>query len=349
MATRSSTTQANEIREYIIDHVSPTATSFTKDVAEKFGISRQAAHRYINRLVSEGILIATGETKDKRYALKSFVDEAFEIPLNPQLEEDIVWRERVRPLLEGVAPNVLGICAYGFTEMLNNAIDHSGGTEVHIRITYSRRTIDLLVRDNGIGIFKKIQSALELEDEAQARLELAKGKFTTDPARHTGEGIFFTSKAFDNFWIISGKVFYTAYKESDYLLPDMPESSGTEVFLSISPHSKRTQKEMFDRYSSEDEYDFSRTVVPVRLARNGDENLISRSQGKRLVNRFEKFKQVILDFEGVESIGQAFADEIFRVFANEHPQVSLSWVNANEQVESMILRAKVNNINDSQD
>lgn len=119
MATRSSKNQANEIREYIIDHVSPDTSSFTKQVAERFGISRQAAHRYINRLVSEGILIATGETKDKRYALKPFVEETFQVPINSQLEEDIVWRERVRPLLEGVPRNVLEICQYGFTVSVN--------------------------------------------------------------------------------------------------------------------------------------------------------------------------------------------------------------------------------------
>ena len=83
-----------------------------------------------------------------------------------------------------------------------------------------------------------------------------------------------------------------------------------------------------------------KTQVPVFLAIYGNENLISRSQAKRLLVRFEKFKTIILDFEGVDMIGQAFADEIFRVFQNTHPTIDIRPINTNEQVEKMISRAK---------
>jgi len=64
----------------------------------------------------------------------------------------------------------------------------------------------------------------------------------------------------------------------------------------------------------DNDFGFSKTHIPVFLAAYGEDNLISRSQAKRLLVRFERFKEIILDFENVESIGQAFADEIFRVF-----------------------------------
>ncbi len=35
--------------------------------------------------------------------------------------------------------------------------------------------------------------------------------------------------------------------------------------------------------------------------------------------RFERFQTVVLDFTGVEEIGQDFADEVFRVFQRAHP------------------------------
>ena len=54
---------------------------------------------------------------------------------------------------------------------------------------------------------------------------------------------------------------------------------------------------------------------------------------------FEKFKTVVLDFAGVEEIGQAFSDEIFRVFATSHPEVDLISVNAAVGVQQMIVRA----------
>jgi len=47
-----------------------------------------------------------------------------------------------------------------------------------------------------------------------------------------------------------------------------------------------------------------------------------------------------MDFAAVKSIGQGFADEIFRVFALANPAVQLIPVNANEQVTSMIRRAQ---------
>ena len=55
-----------------------------------------------------------------------------------------------------------------------------------------------------------------------------------------------------------------------------------------------------------DDYSFAKTVVPVRLAKIGDENLVSRSQAKRLLQRVDRFRCVVLDFDQVGSIGQAF-------------------------------------------
>jgi hypothetical protein len=85
----------------------------------------------------------------------------------------------------------------------------------------------------------------------------------------------------------------------------------------------------------------------VSISLGGDQNPMARSQARSLLMRFEKFKEVILDFKGIESIGPAFADEIFRVFANEHPEISLAYVSANEEVEKMILRAKSHEKNKS--
>ena len=96
---------------------------------------------------------------------------------------------------------------------------------------------------------------------------------------------------------------------------------------------------MFDSYS-DDDFGFSKTQVPVFLAAYGGENLVSRSQAKRLLARLEKFKEIKLDFNDVPSIGQAFADEIFRVFANQNPSVHLIPINANEQVQKMITHVK---------
>ena len=75
--------------------------------------------------------------------------------------------------------------------MVNNAIDHSEGTTLAIAVKRTYALIRISLLDNGIGIFKKVQRELHLDDPLHAILELSKGKLTTDPAHHTGEGVFF--------------------------------------------------------------------------------------------------------------------------------------------------------------
>ena len=70
------------------------------------------------------------------------------------------------------------------------------------------------------------------------------------------------------------------------------------------------------------------------------EFLLSRSQAKRLISRLDRFIEVRLDFKGITQIGQAFADEIFRVFANKHPDVHLVPVNTSADVANLIKRVQ---------
>ncbi|MBW2164126.1 MAG: DUF4325 domain-containing protein, partial [Deltaproteobacteria bacterium] len=228
------------------------------------------------------------------------------------------------------------------TEMFNNAIDHSNGTVINIQLKKTATNTELALYDDGIGIFKKIQAELGLLDERHAILELAKGKLTTDPANHTGEGIFFTSRMFDDFEILSGGIYFSHKfdEKEDWILERDRFSSGTAVWMKINNHTARTTRKIFDKFTSDDDFGFTKTVVPVRLAQYGDDKLISRSQAKRLLVRIDRFKTVIFDFQSVDSIGQAFADEVFRVFALKHPEIELMAIKANSEVKRMIHRAR---------
>jgi anti-sigma regulatory factor (Ser/Thr protein kinase) len=338
------TRKTDEIRDFIINNVEEYQNKISTITAEKFSVSRQAVFKHINSLVKDGTLEVQGKTKDRKYKLKPILGKNFKLDLKG-LEEDIVWRTNILPFLADTPDNIQKICSYGFTEMLNNAIDHSNGKTVIINIEKTLKDIQILIWDNGVGIFNKIQQELGLSDALHAILELSKGKLTTDPKRHTGEGIFFSSRIFDIFSISSGKLYFAHISNtnniegSDWLLENKEEAvKGTAVRMKINLDSKRTTKQVFDFYS--EDYDFTKTHIPVFLAQHGNENLISRSQAKRLLTRFEKFKEIILDFQDVEIIGQAFADEIFRVFQNEHPTINLYPINANEAVLGMIHRAR---------
>ena len=179
-------------------------------------------------------------------------------------------------------------------------------------------------------------------DEKEAVFELSKGKLTTDPKRHSGEGIFFSSRVFDSYEIISNSTSFSHQfgEVEDWVLDNYKVKKGTVICMKLNNHTARKTKDIFDEYSIKDDYSFSKTVVPVQLAQYENDYLVSRSQAKRILNRLEKFKVVIFDFESVESIGQAFADEIFRVFANQHPEMELLAINTTPEVGQMIRRAK---------
>ncbi len=112
---------------------------------------------------------------------------------------------------------------------------------------------------------------------------------------------------------------------------------GTTVWMKLSNKSTRQPKDVYDKFTGD--FAFNKTTVPVKLAQVGS-SLVSRSQAKRILARFEQFRTVQLDFSGVEWVGQAFADEIFRVYKNAHPDVQIEVVNANEDIGKMIQGAK---------
>jgi anti-sigma regulatory factor (Ser/Thr protein kinase) len=344
-----------EIEAFVLATVEQHPSDIARLTAEHFAISRQAVNKHLARLVAEGKLTAEGSTKSRTYAPKLLVDEEFELPVSKSLEEHQVWKERVAPLLNELPQNVIDICHYGFTEILNNVIDHSGSAEVKIEIRRSPTEVWLCVADSGVGIFRKLVDAFSLADEQQAALELSKGKLTTDPKNHSGEGIFFSSRAFDRFSLLSLGLSVAVVGGQSWLLDeklypvDMPEK-GTIVGMIIRTASARTLESVFDQFSNkDDDYRFTRTNVPVALVRSGDENLVSRSQAKRLLARLDRFADVVLDFNGVESIGQAFADEIFRVFAAEHPGVKLQPLGTSAAVDRMIRRARAHAAEDRDD
>lgn len=333
--------RGEEIRQFILDNVEHHPKDVVALTCNAFDISRQAVNKHIKRLVEQKALLIRGSTRSRHYILHPLVKWEHIYSLDGTLAEDVVWRNDISEFVSDLPDNVIDIWHYGFTEILNNAIDHSSGSQVHIQVNKTATTTGIVIYDDGEGIFKKIQRELGLLDERHSVLELAKGKLTTDPDNHTGEGIFFSSRMFDGFAILSGIVYFShKYDEvEDWILEQQRLQSGTGVFMELSNNTSRSSKQIFDSFSSDDDYGFTKTVVPVRLTQYGDDKLVSRSQAKRLLVRVEKFKTVIFDFVDVDSVGQAFADEIFRVFKLQHPDMDLIYLNANKNVQQMITRA----------
>ena len=196
----------DEISNFILLNVRDHPSDIANVTQKKYGLTRPSVLRYIHDLTTKEQITFQGYTKNRKYDLKPIKNIERTYQIQDQPAEDKVWRDEVAPLLQGLKDNVVSICQYGFTEMFNNAIDHSEGTKTLISITVWIDQIRIIVTDNGVGIFNKIQKKYNLDDPLGSILELSKGKLTTEPQSHSGEGIFFTSRMFDSFFIISGKL-----------------------------------------------------------------------------------------------------------------------------------------------
>lgn len=337
--------KAKDIQEFIVFNLEGHEKNIGRLVSEKFNVSRVTAAKYLQRLIDDGVIEVKGKTKDRIYELKVTLNKTITVDVTPQLDEDIVWNREIRPLLSDLKENVLGICAHGITEMLNNVISHSESPVARIHLMRTAAIVVMYVLDEGVGIFNKIQQRFGLADPQHALLELAKGKLTTDEKHHAGEGIFFASRMFDKFMISSDLIDFCRFSgaNQDWFFEDRENrEKGTVVMMEINTNSIQTTKNVFDAYKADfDTFGFSKTIIPLVLMQYEGDKLISRSQAKRLLTRAERFKEVFLDFKGVTEIGQGFADEVFRVFVRDHPDVAIKHINASEDVVGMIKRAQI--------
>jgi hypothetical protein len=254
------------------------------------------------------------------------------------LSEDVVWRH-VRDDLHLSTDTPAGrIFGYAFTEMLNNAIDHSGSETATIKWWISPDQWTFEIRDNGVGAFPKLRIGLKLANDFEAVQELSKGKRTTDRAHHTGEGIFFTSKAVDVFRLTSSGIRWTVDNiRNDVALGVAPIVKGTSVECQIDPQTPRELPDIFRQFTS-DEYAFVRTRPVVKLFEIGT-SFVSRSEARRLLDGLAAdFETVEVDFAGVTDVGQGFVDELLRVWPTAHPDKTVTPVNMNTAVEFMIRR-----------
>lgn len=252
------------------------------------------------------------------------------------LQEWDVWNDALTAQAVDRSASAFGILQYTFQELLNNAIEHSGGTAAFVRI-WNGPEAGFEITDDGVGAFRRLKTDLGLASDIDAIAELTKGKATSDPAHHTGQGIFFSSKLLDVLRIESNQLAWTV----DNLLDEQalgvsPVQLGTKVSARISASTIRDTTEVFQRYSDAD-LGFSKTRPRVQLLETGLA-FVSRSEARMLMARLDQFEDVELDFGGVASVGQGFVDEVFRVWPAAHPSISITPVNMNPAVEFMIRR-----------
>ena len=307
--------------------------------SDNLSISKNTALKYIGQLIKEKKLVRLGLGRYPSYSLAE-ISKSFSFKVGKDSSEEKI-NETVRLFVGKLSHSPSQIFDYAFMEITNNAIEHSKAKAIKITIKKSAAKIQCLIYDDGVGIFKKIKNDLGLQKESQALIELSKGKFTSSPKNHSGEGIFFCSKLCDAFYIDSSGLLFSPQANAEKSLQKIRPQAGTLVAFTIFFNTKKVPKKIFDEFAGTD-FDAPKfkTVAQLRFMQQEGLALTSRSQARRLLARMEKFTSVALDFEGVDFIGQAFADEIFRVYANAHPDIKFEAINASKSITQMISHVK---------
>ena len=311
-------------------------------------VTKEYISSLITKMVMQGILVKSGTTAKATYALPQNIDDLGHIMRQRLLREHVKEHEILDeinhkvPFLTKLNENLRNLLDYSFSEILNNAIEHSQSKYIDPEILVDSKNVHFTVSDLGIGVFRNVMIKRNLGSEFESMQDLLKGKTTTQPHAHSGEGIFFTSKVADVFVLES-----SGYSlRVDNTLPDVffeqvkPIKKGTRVHFTLSKNTKRHLTDIFSRYETDhDDPDFDKTEIHIRLFKIGTV-YVSRSQARRVLTGLDKFKHIILNFEEVSTIGQAFADEIYRIFQQKHPDILITSTNMNEAVKYMIDRTE---------
>ncbi len=330
-----------KVKSYILRLIKSGRKDYVKAAIESFNISKSSVYNYVNQMETDGLI----EKKDGTYVLKTSFYHYF-FKNDGTLGEDRIYSRFISQHIQ-FKKNVNSIWNYAFTEMMNNAIEHSEAENISVGVFQNHLETRILIRDDGIGIFKNIQRFMqESKNEVMTLGEcvslLFAGKFTTAKQYHTGEGIFFTSHTMDEFVIYSDDNFFTRNNFTSSQIEDenlhnfMNMDKGTMVVMTLNNTTKKVLSEVFNTFAPVDE-GFIKTTIPIAHMFSGG-NPVSRSEARRLLESISVFTDITLDFAEVEEIGQGFAHELFVLGKQKYPHINLKTANTCKTVEDMIRR-----------
>lgn len=327
----------SDITPWITEAVLAHPHTLADHAAERLGVTRRTAARLLRALEELQWLRCEGPSRRPTWSpgpLRQIV-RSYALA---GLQEDLPWSQHFAPAFD-LPANVARMAQHAFTELVNNAIDHSGGNRVVVSMRQTATQLQLLVSDDGRGLFDVVGEHFAIPEPTLAMMELAKGQLSSQPDRHTGRGLYFTARLAE---VIDLHANAFAFQQRQWQ-PDQWRSvrsacrAGTSVYVAISLDTERTLDEVMRRASIDGRgLGFERTVVPVRLVAGTDAVLESRALARRVASRLAAFRRVDIDFDGVADLGHAFADELFRVFAGTQPGLQIEAVNMAPSVAALV-------------
>jgi len=134
-------------KQEILDCLEMLGPSTSTQLCEQLGVSRQALNLHLRELISNGSIIKTGATRAAKYYLLESGAKAEKYNKTVRLanlDENAVYHEIATILNLGsvLSSDQESIVHYGFTEMLNNAIDHSKRTNVTFLSAWIRQKLN---------------------------------------------------------------------------------------------------------------------------------------------------------------------------------------------------------------
>lgn len=312
-------------------------TALAERIALRLDVTRRRANALLRQLVAAQWLVNQGTPRRPHHAPGVLRQVVRRYPI-AGLDEHLPWLRDFAPRF--VLPaNVVRIAQHAFTELLNNAVDHSGGSTVAVSMRQTASHVQLLISDDGCGLFERIDRCFGIDDPALAALELSKGKLSSQPERHSGRGLFFTARLADVLDIHANRsAFQCRAGDGARWRPTraLPER-GTSVFVGIALDSTRHVDELLRSHSRDGQgHAFECTSVPLRLLTATQAGLESRAQAKLAAARLPRFRRAEIDFGGIREVGHSFADELFRVFAGANPGVELVPLNMAPGVRALV-------------
>ena len=144
-----------KIKNYILRLIKSGRKDYVKAAVESFNISKSSVYNYIKQMDADGLI----EKKENGYVLRTS-SYYYHLKNDGSLGEDRAYSQFISQHIQ-FKKNVNSIWIYAFTEMMNNAIEHSQAENIYVGVYQNYLDTQIVIIDDGIGIFKKIQSFMK--------------------------------------------------------------------------------------------------------------------------------------------------------------------------------------------
>ncbi len=226
--------QTESIREFILDCVADGPKSVARNVAQAYGISRQAANRHLDTLVESGLLEEAGATRSREYRLRRMSLLNRELRVTPVLNADRLWDDHIAPVLDHDRAAIRDLCRGAFGELVRNAIAHAQAHWINVSFEMTARSIEVSVVDDGRGIFNRLAERIGVSGARQAAEVMVR------QANRPSEGfpasrLLQLGRSFESFVIASdgASLSYYAAVDSWSLTDTESPTTGTQVSMRL--------------------------------------------------------------------------------------------------------------------